>query len=484
MTQQPSEEQQHRHDAPPNNQESEKALLSCMLVDNRCIPAVIAKLDDSDFYNMANRIVFEALRRLYDYDGQVDQITAREWIEETGNIEKMGGVMYLAELATNGMASAANVKLYVKNVLDASLRRQVIERSLLAIKDARTGAKSGTEVAEEHATKLLEVSARSTERTFMSMYDVIAEVSDEAERAVRLKRDVAGLNGGMWAINHYINGFCNSELTLLAARPSIGKSTLARQLAVSIAENEKVAVGIFSIEMSRRQMGQCLACAYAPMSLRRMRRGTLHEDEWLKFTQAQARLSRLPIYIDDTSGLTIPQARAAMQRMTRQHNIRFWIFDYLQLMQGEGRNRESQVNYLSINLKKLSREFDVPVLALSQLSRACEARDDRRPQMQDLRDSGGLEQDADNVILLYRPGFYEHLVRRCRAQGKDVDALISSAYFLFPKTRFSEPGSSRLLWNPHRVMFENPAVQRDEEQPPPPDEIDDLFAQRQQGGEF
>lgn len=454
--------------APPNNVESEKALLSCMLVDNRCIPAVLEQIEAVDFYNLANRVVFEALRKLYDYDGQVDQITVREWLEDTGELEKVGGVLYIATLATDNAASAANIKIYIRSVLDASMRRQVIECSMAAISEARNGAKTGTQVSEQHATKLLELGSRGVGRDFVSMFDVIASVHDEAERAQKLQRDVAGLNGGIDAINHYINGFCDSELTLIAARPSIGKSTLARQIAVSVAEREKVAVGIFSIEMSRLQMGQCLACAYAPMSLRRLRRGNLLDSERLLFTQAQARLSRLPIYIDDTSALTIPQTRAAMQRMTRQHDIRFWIFDYLQLMQGEGSSREAQVNYLSSNLKKLSREFDVPVVALSQLSRACEARDDRRPQMQDLRDSGSLEQDADNVIMLYRPGFYEHLVRRCETQGKDVEKLLQSAYFLFPKTRFSEPGTARLKWDQEKVLFENIEGVHNE-QPPPPD---------------
>ena len=365
---------------PPQSVELEQAVIGAMLNDSWAIAVVTPILDASDFYDRS----------------------------------KCGGAVYIAKM-TSEVATSRNAEHHAKQVLDESLKRQVIERASAAIESAYTSTKSGASLSEDVGGKMLEVSSRGRERRFGSMHDVMSDVSDELQRAREQQRPVV-----------------------------VGRETTG--------------VGIFSVEMSKRQIGQCLACAQSRVSLARLRRGRLSDDETQRFDAAAQSLQKLPIYIDDTPGLTIPQARSAMQRMSREHNIGLWIFDYLQLMTGEGRTTNDAVGYISKNLKALSRTFDVPVVALSQLSRQVETRHDKRPQLSDLRDSGGLEQDADNVVLIHRPAFYESLVRQQRARlDEDKLALfMRRAELIFPKTRFGGTGAQILEWDNTTACFQNP----------------------------
>jgi len=442
---------------PPQSVELEQAVIGAMLNDSWAIAVVAPILDASDFYDQGNAKIYQAVLDVFEFDGEVDLLTVNKYLKDRKELEECGGAVYLAKI-TSEVATSRNAEHHAKQVLDESLKRQVIERAGAAIESAYTSTKSGTALSEDVGGKMLEVSSRGRERKFGSMRDVMSDVTDELQRAREQQRPVAGMNCDFWAINSYLNGFCKSELTIIAARPSIGKSTLARQIAVNVVGREKTGVGIFSVEMSKRQIGQCLACSQSRVSLARLRRGRLSDDEAQRVDAAAQSLQELPIYIDDTPGLTIPQARSAMQRMSREHNIGLWIFDYLQLMTGEGRTTNDAVGYISKNLKALSRTFDVPVVALSQLSRQVETRHDKRPQLSDLRDSGGLEQDADNVVLIHRPAFYESLVRQQRAR-LDADKLalfMRRAELIFPKTRFGGTGAQILEWDNMTACFQNP----------------------------
>jgi replicative DNA helicase len=414
-------------------------------------------LDESDFYERANAKIYRAVLDVFEFDGEVDLLTVNKYLRDRGELDECGGVQYIAKLASE-VATSRNALHHAKQVLDESLKRQVIESATAAIEQAYKSTKSGAALSEDIGGKMLEVSSKGNERKFGSLRDVMDDVSTELKRATEQQRSVAGVDCGFWSINSYLNGFCKSELTIMAARPSIGKSTLARQIAVNASVKEKTGVVIFSVEMSKRQIGQCLACAKAGVSLQRLRRGRLSPIERERFADAMRSLESLPIYVDDTPSLTIPQARSAMQRMSQEHEIGLYIFDYLQLMTGEGRTTNDAVGYISKNLKSLSRTFDVPVVALSQLSRQVETRHDKRPQMADLRDSGGLEQDADNLILIHRPAFYESLVRQQRARltPDKLAIFMRRVELIFPKTRFGGTGSQKIEWDTDTASFANP----------------------------
>jgi replicative DNA helicase len=450
---------------PPQCVEMEQAVVGAMLVDKWAIGVVPAIISESDFYEARHALIYRAILDVHEFDGEVDQLTVAKYLKDRNELTEVGGVSYIAKLASE-VATARNAALHARAILDTAQKREVIQASHAAIESAFTSQASGVSLSENFASKLLTVSSRGAARDFGSMQDVMRDVNDELVRATASKRLVAGLDSGFWSINNYLNGFCKSELTIIAARPSIGKSTLARQIAVEICKREKTGVGIFSVEMSRRQIGQCLACSLSGISLAKLRRGQLDAAQSQRFMHASQQLSRLPIYVDDTPALTIPQMRSAMQRHSQQHEIGLWVVDYLQLMTGEGRSKNDEIGSISKALKQLAREFDVPVVALSQLSRQVEARPDKRPQLSDLRESGSLEQDADNVVLIYRPAFYEVLCRRARSQGREKEALLKKRVeLIFPKTRFGPTGKQTMEWDAERALFRNPqgnAVDADE----------------------
>jgi len=286
------------------------------------------------------------------------------------------------------------------------------------------------------------------------MNEIVPDVRRAFEAAKESDREWAGLDCGFKKINDKLNGLCQAELTILAARPSIGKTRLAMQMAKNVAINEGEAVGIFSLEMSKRQLGQYMVCAEAGVDLNRFRAGKVDMVEQQKLVEAEAKVSRLPIHIDDTTALTIPKLIAGTERLMDKANVKLIVIDYLQLMAGPGDGGNEKFDLISQGLKNFSKEFNIPVLCLSQLNRAVEARPDKRPHIGDLRDSGAIEQNAVNVLLIYRPGHYEELMEKCK-NDHDAAALERQADILAEKTRFGPTGTIRLAWNSANASFEN-----------------------------
>ena len=437
---------------PPQSVEIEKALLSSMLLDNRAIAAATDMLRSEDFYHGPHGKIFDAIVAIFEMDGEVDMLVLGEYLKQQRQLDEVGGLVYLADVAQES-TTWYTADQHARLVKNYALARTLIMQGRDLADQAHSVNGDVTALADKAVSDLLAVAVGKEQRRFQAMEQVIDTVNERLEEAGKQERSVAGLYTGFWSLNQYLNGLCPSEFTIIAARPSIGKSTLARQIAVNVAQEEKKAVGLFSLEMSALQQGQCLVCALSGIPLPRFRRGDLRDEEWQRYTATAGRVAHLPIYIEDRPGLSITQARAAMLRLSAEVDVAVWIFDYLQLMDGKGSGMNEQAASISKGLKELAREYDVPVIALSQLNREVEHRPGKEPQISDLRDSGGLEQDADNVVLIHRPGHYESIVRNW--QG-DKEALKQHAKLLFPKTRFGPTGSVPVQWDCERALFANP----------------------------
>lgn len=394
---------------PPQSVEAEQAVLGAILIEADSLTTVSELLAAEDFYRRTHQYIFESILRVAESGEPVDLITVTAELQRQGQIEEIGGVAYLANLS-NSVPTAANVDHYAHIVREKAIMRRLINT---ATKIAATGYENGVGVAEmiDDAEKniLAITQAGSVGKGFTPIKDVLLNTFERIEFLFNNKGNVTGIPSGYPDLDKMTSGFQRSDLIILAARPAVGKTAFALNVAQNIAVRARESVAIFSLEMGKEQLVQRMLCAEANIDAGKMRTGFLDEDDWPKLTMAVGTLSEAPIFIDDTPGITVQDIRAKCRRLKQeQGSLGLIMIDYLQLISGKGKgdNRQQEVSEISRTLKLIARELMVPVIALSQLSRSVEQRQDKRPMMSDLRESGSIEQDADIVSFLYRDDYY------------------------------------------------------------------------------
>lgn len=395
---------------PPQSVEAEQAVIGAMLIEREAISKVAEFLRPEDCYREAHRLIYDTILNLFNKNDAVDMITVVEYLRKEEKLEAVGGIAYITSLA-NSVPTAANVVYHARIVEEKALLRQLINA---ATEIAGLGYEANEEVASILDTaekKILGVSSRKMGQDFTPIKSIIFDAFNKIEQLYESKGGITGLPTGFKDLDQLTSGLQPSDLILIAARPSMGKTAFVLNIAQHIGIRAKQAVAFFSLEMSKEQLVQRMLCAEAPIDSQRLRIGQLEDKDWTKLIDAADRLAVAPVFIDDTPGITVIEMRAKARRLKIEHDLKLIIIDYLQLMQGgttgrSGENRQQEISEISRSLKSLARELNVPVIALSQLSRSVESRQVKKPMLSDLRESGSLEQDADIVAFLYREDYY------------------------------------------------------------------------------
>ncbi len=402
---------------PPQNIEAEQAVLGAMLIDKVAIAKATEVLSADDFYREAHRVIFSAMLELYNKNEAVDMVTVTEILKRDNKLEDIGGIAYITSLA-NVVLTAANVKYHAEIVAEKSVLRQLVRVSTeIAAMGYEANEDVGT-LLDTAESRILEISNRKKKNDFTAINDILMDSVQSIESLLQNKGGLTGLPAGFADLDKLTSGLHPSDFIILAARPSMGKTALALNIVQNVAlrahkviGGEPRSVAFFSLEMSKEQLVNRMLCAEAGIDSQRLRVGEMRDEDWTHLWDACDTMSRAKIYIDDTAGITAMDMRSRARRLKAEHGLDLIVVDYLQLMQGSGKrnnsgDRQQEVSEISRSLKALARELDVPVLALSQLSRSVESRQVKRPMLSDLRESGSLEQDADIVAFLYREDYY------------------------------------------------------------------------------
>ncbi|MGP1585945.1 MAG: replicative DNA helicase [Schwartzia sp. (in: firmicutes)] len=395
---------------PPQNIEAEQAVLGAMLIKKEAISAAAELLTGDDFYRHAHRLVFDAIMTLHQANEAVDMITVTDRLKRDGELEKAGGIAFITALA-NAVPTAANVAFHARIVREKAQLRQLINAATEIAGTAYEDAEAVDEIMDDAEKRILGVTSRSHHADFVPMKDILVTTFEQIEKHAANKGALTGLPSGFADLDRLTSGFQPSDLILVAARPSMGKTAFTLNIATHAAIRSKKTVAFFSLEMSKEQLALRMFSAEGQVDSQRIRVGDLKDEEWQKLIDAADRLTKAPLWIDDTPGITVMELRSKARRLKAEHGLDLIVIDYLQLMQGRGTksgdNRQQEISEISRSLKALARELKVPVIALSQLSRSVESRQIKRPMLSDLRESGSLEQDADIVMFLYREDYYE-----------------------------------------------------------------------------
>lgn len=395
---------------PPHNLEAEQAVLAAMLVDREAIARTMELLEPPSFYRQAHGIIFEAMVALYDRGEPVDLITLRDALGAREKLEEVGGYGYLVDLA-GSIPTTAHVEYYARIVADKALLRQLIRTATDIVAAAYAEEEEVGTILDTAERTVLEVGQKRGGGAMTPIREVIHDAFETIEARYADKDSLLGATTGFYDLDHMLSGFQPSDLMILAARPAMGKTSLALNFCRNVAVETSKPVLLFSLEMSKEQLVQRLLCAEAGIDSHRLRTGYLAEADWAKLTHAIGVLSEAPVFIDDTASISVGEARSKARRIMAEHGeLGLVMVDYLQLMSAgivsKGDNRTAEMGAISRGLKQLARELNCPVLALSQLSRAVESRTDKRPMLSDLRESGSIEQDADIVMFIYRDEYY------------------------------------------------------------------------------
>ncbi len=392
---------------PPQNVEAERSTLGSMLLEKDAIYKSIEILKPDDFYREAHRVIFEVVAGLANKGEPVDIITVSEELKQRNMLDKIGGVAYLTVLA-NSVPTAANIEYYAKIVEEKALLRSIISVATEIVGMGYAGTDDVNNILDEAEKRIFQISQKRNVKGFVNLKNILIETFERIEKIYETKGGVTGVPTGFSDLDRMTAGLQPSDLIILAARPSMGKTTFALNIARNVAVDKKIPVVVFSLEMSKEQLALKLLCSEAGVDNQRIRTGTLMDNDWPRLSHALGHLSDCSIFIDDSPGLTALEIRSRARRIKAENGLGLVVIDYLQLMQSRNRseNRQQEVSEISRSLKSLARELSVPVISLSQLSRAVEQRTDKRPYLADLRESGSLEQDADLVAFLYRDDYY------------------------------------------------------------------------------
>ena len=431
---------------PPNDIEAEQAVIGSMLTDKEAVSSAIETLKPEDFYREDNRIIYEAILSLYGRSEPIDIITLKSELSSMGKFEAVGGLEYIAELPDK-VPTTANVEQYIKIVEEKSVLRNLIKTANEIITLGYDQTQEVDGIIDSAEKKIFEVMQKKNQKGYTPIKDILVETFTELEQLYNQKQRITGIPTGFSDLDFRTSGLHNSDLILVAARPAMGKSAFALNIATNAAVRAKVPVAIFSLEMSKEQMTSRILCSEAMVDSNKVRTGKIDDEEWSKLAAASGELSEANIYIDDTPGISIMEIRAKCRKMKIEKNIGLVVIDYLQLVQGSGKrggSREQEIAEISRSLKILAKEINVPVIALSQLSRAPEQRPDHRPMLSDLRESGSIEQDADIVMFLYRDDYYNE-----DSEKKNIAEVILA------KHRAGSTGTVELLWLGNYTKFAN-----------------------------
>lgn len=393
---------------PPQNLEAEQAVLGAILLQSEALITVMERVQPEDFYNPAHQIIFEAMINLAEEGQPIDIVTLAAKLQAKQQLEDIGSVQYLSKLA-NAVPTAANVDYYAQILEEKSMMRRLIRTATQIASEGYVGEDDVSALLSDAERRILEISNRKSSSGFIAIKDVLMEVFEKVENLSANQGNTTGIPSGFVDLDKMTAGFQRNDLIIVAARPSVGKTAFALNIAQNVGVRAKETVAIFSLEMSAAQLVQRMICAESNVDATRLRTGSLEDDDWEKLTMSIASLSEAEIYIDDTPGVTVADIRAKCRRLKKEHGLGMILIDYLQLIHGRGKgdNRQQEVSEISRTLKMIARELEVPVIALSQLSRGVEQRQDKRPMMSDLRESGSIEQDADIVAFLYRDDYYD-----------------------------------------------------------------------------
>ncbi|MCX6145260.1 MAG: replicative DNA helicase [Ignavibacteriales bacterium] len=435
---------------PPQAVDVEMAVLGAMLLDKGAIAKAIEILDDSSFYKPAHQRIFAGMVGLFEKSEPVDLITLVEELRRRAELDKIGGEYYLTELTTR-VTTAANVEYHAHIVLEKALMRQLISSSSEVVGRAYSETEDALDLLDEAEQKIFQISEQRMKKSFISMNTAVHHTMEMLESIHGKHSGVTGVPSGYTELDNYTGGFQNSDLIIVAGRPSQGKTALVLSVARNASILHEVPVAFFSLEMSNQQLVLRLICAEARVDAQSVRTGRLPEDEWRKLSTSIGKLYKAKIFIDDTPALTALEIRAKARRLKVEHNVGLIIVDYLQLMQGpkNAQSREQEISSISRSLKALAKELNTPVIALSQLNRAVEMRGDKRPVLADLRESGAIEQDADVVLFVHRPEMFGINV------DENNEPTEGMAEIIIGKQRNGPTGSARLAFIKQYARFEN-----------------------------
>ena len=429
----------------PNDILAEQAVLGSMLVDKDAVISAIEVLKPDDFYREDNKEIFATMLELYGIGKSIDMITLKDQLTLRGTTEKIGGIAYIATLIDN-VPAVSNVENYVKIVEEKSVIRNLIKTANEIIRNGYSGTEDIDTLVDQAEKKIFDVVQNRNSRGYSSIKEVLINVFDEIEELCKSGSKISGLESGFVDLDMKTSGLNKSALLIIAARPAMGKSAFALNIASFVARHQKTPVMIFNLEMSKEEVTKRILCAEGEVDSTKVKNAKLDSDDWLKLGEASGRLSDMPIYIDDTPGLTSAELRAKCRKAKLEKNIGLVVIDYLQLMESKSKSpsRQQEVSEISRSLKILAKELEIPVIALSQLSRAAEARVDHRPMLSDLRESGSIEQDADIVMFLHREDYYDE-----NTEKKNIAEVIVA------KNRSGQTGTVELAWIPEYTKFAN-----------------------------
>lgn len=431
---------------PPHDTEAEQAVLGSMLTDQDAVVDAIEALKEEDFYREDNRYIYEAMLNLYNKAEPIDIITVKDELVSLNKLEVIGGIEYLASLPEK-VPLSSNASKYIQIVEEKSTLRKLIKTANDLIELGYSQNEEVDAIMDDAEKKIFDIVQGKNQKGYTALKDVLAETFSNIETLYNQKKPITGIPTGFADLDYKTAGLHKSDLVLVAARPAMGKSAFALNIATNAAINAKVPVVIFNLEMSKTQLVNRMLCSEAMVDSNKIRTGKIDEEDWVKLATAVGPLSEAPIYIDDTPGITVAEIRAKCRKLKIEKNIGLVVIDYLQLIQGSGKknaSREQEISEISRSLKILAKELDIPVIALSQLSRAAEQRTDHRPMLSDLRESGAIEQDADIVMFLYRDDYY----------NPDSDKK-NIAEVILAKHRNGSTGTVELLWLGNYTKFVN-----------------------------
>ena len=419
----------------PQSIEAEKSVLGSMMIDKNVIAQAVEILSAEDFYRDAHKYIFKSIVEMYQRDEPIDEITLLEHLKSTDRLEKSGGISYITEIGSS-VLTTANVKSYIKIVEDKATLRKLIDSSTKIIESCYNNQDDVETVIDVAEQKIFDLAEKKSSSDFEPLSDILERGFEQIETLFNNKGEVTGVGSGFKDLDDLTSGFQKGDMILIAARPSMGKTTFALNIAEHAALREGKSVVIFSLEMSKEQLAYKLLCSEANVDMLKLRTGNLEDKDWENIARASGPLSSAKIYIDDTAGVSIMEMRSKCRRLKIEYGIDLILIDYLQLMSGSGEeSRQQEVSEISRNIKAIAKEMQCPVIALSQLSRAPEQRADHRPMLSDLRESGSIEQDADLVMFLYRDEYYNK-----ETEEKNV------AECIIAKQRNGPVGNVKLAW--------------------------------------
>ena len=431
---------------PPQHLEAEEFVLGAILIDNQAMNKVLEVLSPSAWYREAHRKIFQAMIELSEANEAIDQVTVSECLRRRNELDQIGGAAYLAKLVAQ-VPTAANVRHHAKIVQEKALLRNLITVATDIVASGYRDSEKVEDLIDQAERSIFEIAERKMRPSFVPVREIVKASFETIERLYEKKERVTGVPTGFTDLDEMTSGLQPSDLIIVAGRPSMGKTALALSIAQYAAIEKRETVAIFSLEMSKEQLVLRMLCSEARVDAHKLRSGFLGRTDWPKLTSAAGRLAEAPIYIDDSPAMTVLEMRAKARRLKAERGLGLVIVDYLQLMRGRGGadNREQEISDISRSLKALAKELAIPVIALSQLSRAVETRGgDKKPQLSDLRESGAIEQDADVVMFIFR----EEVYRQTEENRGIADILLR-------KQRNGPTGEIQMAFIDRYTRFEN-----------------------------